>query len=433
MSLSSEEPLKLEPHAGSGRSQAVATRRLSAGSLIVSCEALATVLLPEAKGERCDSCNRISAQLQKCSGCAAYFYCGTTCQALQWQSHHKRMCKRFNKYTLSLSFQALAPHEKLDALLLSHVIAQLDVASVDGDVLSSITSLLPGPVESPVPPIAFSPRIAGSLVRDIYSRFGNNNFVIHSHLTTFGHGIFPLASRLFNHSCLPNAAAKYILSPSKPPKMEVVALREISAGEEICLPYLDPALLQSRQQIFQLSYGFECRCNSCTFLEKVGPIPNPPDDPVQRDELGAKLVQFMKTTPHDGLTLPASSTPFPSDLLPVFHESFITYVAEVFRNASHDGPVASALNSGQTLLVLYRLIYPPNYPQIGMHLLELAKTCWNSVVSEDPDSSSVDRVKRESRVYLDEAKTVLQILGPEGDQDGPLAEIETLDRLLAAA
>jgi hypothetical protein len=71
------------------------------------------------------------------------------------------------------------------------------------------------------------------MVGEMYSRFGNNNFIIHSHLTTFGHGIFPLASRLFNHSCLPNAAAKYILSPSNPPKMEVIALRDIALGEEV--------------------------------------------------------------------------------------------------------------------------------------------------------------------------------------------------------
>jgi hypothetical protein len=141
--------------------------------------------------------------------------------------------RRFNKYTSSLSFQALAAHEKLDALLLSHLVAQLDGVDANDDRLTDIISLLPGPVELALPPIVYSSRIAESVVREMYSRFGNNNFVIHSHLTTFGHGIFPLASRLFNHSCLPNAAAKYILSPSNPPKMEVIAIRDIALGEEV--------------------------------------------------------------------------------------------------------------------------------------------------------------------------------------------------------
>ncbi|KAJ7863102.1 hypothetical protein B0H14DRAFT_2441201 [Mycena olivaceomarginata] len=420
--------IKLEPHEGSGRSQAVARKLLPVGSIIVQCQAHATVLLPEAKSQRCDTCHRISPTLQKCTGCAAYWYCSVDCQTLQWQTHHRRICKRFAKYTASLGYQALAPHEKLDALLLSHLVAQLE--DINDARLATVTSLLPGPVELPVPPISCSPRIPESVVREIYARFGNNNFVIHSHLTTFGHGVFPLASRLFNHSCLPNAAAKYILSASNVPRMDVVALRDIAQGEEICLPYLDPALLQSRQQIFQLTYGFECRCPSCLFFEKVGPIPSPPTDTIQRDELALKLTQFIKATPHDGLTLTAATVSFPNDLLPIFHESFVTYVAQTFRDASHDGPYATALSSGETLLALYRLIYPPNYPQIGMHLLELAKTYWNSIVSENMDLTAESAVKQECRRYLKDAKDILEIFGVEGDEDGPLVEIETLETLL---
>lgn len=68
---------------------------------------------------------------------------------------------------------------------------------------------------------------------ELYSRFGNNNFAIHSHLVTIAHGIFPLASRLFNHSCVPNAAARYIFTESEPVRMDVVVLRDILEGEEV--------------------------------------------------------------------------------------------------------------------------------------------------------------------------------------------------------
>jgi SET and MYND domain-containing protein len=71
------------------------------------------------------------------------------------------------------------------------------------------------------------------LTQDIYSRFHNNNFTIHSHMSTVAHGVFPLASRYFNHSCVPNAAPKYILTPAQPVTMEVVALRDIELGEEV--------------------------------------------------------------------------------------------------------------------------------------------------------------------------------------------------------
>jgi hypothetical protein len=62
-----------------------------------------------------------------------------------------------------------------------------------------------------------------------------------------------------------------------------------------------------------------------------------------------------------------------------------------------------------------------------MHALELAKTYWNSVVvSEDMDVGA----KEDCWVFLKEAKAILEILGPEGDPDGPLAEISTLETLL---
>ncbi|KAJ7069695.1 hypothetical protein C8F01DRAFT_1217270 [Mycena amicta] len=415
--------VQLEPVAGPCRSRAVATENLSAGSCVISCPPLATILLPQEKGRRCDYCHILAPDLRKCSGCAEYLYCGAACQALQWTAHHRRLCKRIGKYAVSTAFQALAEHEKLDAMLLSHTVAQLDGDS--GEALQSVLSLLPAPVEPPLLPIIYaSSRFSSAEVRSLYARFGNNNFVLHTHLTTFGHGVFPLASRYFNHSCLPNAAVKYVLAKCELPRMEVVALRDISEGEEICLPYLDPALLQSRRQIFQLTYGFDCRCDSCRFFGKLGRIPESPSSVDEQNSLAKRLRDFYEDSPFDGLTFTKASPVIPTDLLPVFHESFITHLAETFSNASHDGEYATAISSGGSLLALYRLVYPPNYPQIGMHLLEMAKTCWNSSVTQEI------AYKMEITSYLDEAKRILCILGAEGDVDGPLVEIDTLHNLI---
>ena len=95
--------------------------------------------------------------------------------------------------------------------------------------------LLPGPAEvdtprhcilKPGPP-------SQKLVDNLYARFGNNNFTIHSHLNSIAHGVFPLASRLFNHSCVPNAVARYLFRPGEAVTMEVVSLRDLEAGEEV--------------------------------------------------------------------------------------------------------------------------------------------------------------------------------------------------------
>lgn len=96
-------------------------------------------------------------------------------------------------------------------------------------------SLLPGPVTGkdapPTCPLSASQRPLQS-ASELFSRGGNNNFSIHSHLTTIAHGVFPLASRLFNHSCVPNAVAKYKIAPAKEVVMEIVAIRDIASGEE---------------------------------------------------------------------------------------------------------------------------------------------------------------------------------------------------------
>ena len=160
-------------------------------------------------------------------------------QAVHWRSVHKKMCKRFKEYMSSSRFTGLSHHQQYDALLLSHLVATqstfdppyssgapqartfLSLLATSNEGLEDLDVLLPTP--SPPP----------THLQELYSRFGNNNFSIHSHLNTIGHGVFPLASRLFNHSCVPNAAAKFVLSATEPPTMEVVALRDIKVNEEV--------------------------------------------------------------------------------------------------------------------------------------------------------------------------------------------------------
>ncbi len=145
-------------------------------------------------------------------------------QSRHWPSH-KQICKRWNSFISSNEFQALPPHERLDSALLSYVAS----ASSGDDQLAIFKSLLPGPTHHPPPPTCSPVDGADTL----YDRFGNNNFTIHSHLNSFAHGIFPLSSRLFNHSCAPNAAARYKLVQGQVVTMEVVALRDIPEEEEV--------------------------------------------------------------------------------------------------------------------------------------------------------------------------------------------------------
>jgi hypothetical protein len=66
-----------------------------------------------------------------------------------------------------------------------------------------------------------------------------------------------------------------------------------------------------------------------------------------------------------------------------------------------------------------------------MHLLELAKSAWNKIVTSSHMNTEAEKVLGEQvRVFLYLSRNILTIFGPEGDEGGPLREVETLQTLL---
>lgn len=118
--------------------------------------------------------------------------------------------------------------------------------------------------------------------------------------------------------------------------------------------------------MFDLTYGFRCRCSSCQFVETLGPIPSPPSKPDQFRTTAEMIREFVgvNNLNHSGLpSRPQKALPRP--LLCIFHEAYLSNLSETFSKASHEGQYDLALDSGLTLLALYIMIYPVNYPQIG--------------------------------------------------------------------
>ncbi|KAF8557564.1 hypothetical protein OG21DRAFT_1406979 [Imleria badia] len=445
------ENLSLQHHP-TARDKAVSTCCLSAGTVILSVRSLTSLLLPNEKGRRCDFCHSLAPQdrghLQRCTGCASYWYCDSKCQTSHWRTH-KKYCKNFNAFCASLQFNQLESHQRLDALLLTHLLAECSARGTetkkgDDPGLSIFMSLLPGPVASQdaPPPPPSCPLLTShrpvQTASELFSRFGNNNFSIHSHMTTLAHGVFPLASRLFNHSCVPNAIAKYRIAPAKEVVMEIVAIRVIAPGEEICIPYVDPALVETRQHMFRFTYGFMCTCPSCTAF-KLLDISQPVPEKSALESLSSRLCEFVFPDSHpDAIRLPSSQVHLetvPAEILRIFRESCLTSLCESFSAFSHDGPFESALKIGLTILAFYVVIYPPNYPQIGMHLLEMAKTAWNAFITMEGAGPLTRpaglKLLAQVRAYLELSNPVWTVIGPEGDEGGPLAEIQVLERLLS--
>ena len=141
---------------------------------------------------------------------------------------------------MSKTYEALSDDQMMDCSVLSQLVAKIALQRPEyAASILTFESLLPSPHELEAPPLVPMKRVDLPLlsrVPALYQRFPNNNHVIQIHLRAIGVAILPLTSRLLNHSCSPNAVLRYILSPSQKPRAEVVAIREISEGEEVRLP-----------------------------------------------------------------------------------------------------------------------------------------------------------------------------------------------------
>ena len=83
------------------------------------------------------------------------------------------------------------------------------------------------------------------------------------HGIKIGVGLFPLHARI-NHSCQPNASLYFSCAPPERPRVHARLLRNIAAGEEITITYIDLfAPRRTRRAELRRRYKFECCCNRC--------------------------------------------------------------------------------------------------------------------------------------------------------------------------
>ncbi|ETN67879.1 SET and MYND domain-containing protein 5 [Anopheles darlingi] len=98
------------------------------------------------------------------------------------------------------------------------------------------------------------------LIDELYNKMDE---VVGTFLNNEGSALYAMQSKI-NHSCTPNAE---IVFPKSNHVLALRALRDLAAGEEICISYLDECNLQrsrhSRQKNLREYYLFECQCERC--------------------------------------------------------------------------------------------------------------------------------------------------------------------------
>lgn len=85
---------------------------------------------------------------------------------------------------------------------------------------------------------------------------------------SIGFGLYWTLSRV-NHSCSPNALQTFRLGISGTlPSVQLTISREVEAGNEILISYIDEDQPKSaRQALLQKSYNFQCNCSRCCHRE----------------------------------------------------------------------------------------------------------------------------------------------------------------------
>ncbi|KAG6379628.1 hypothetical protein JVT61DRAFT_10144 [Boletus reticuloceps] len=260
------------------------------GSVILSIDAHVVVLSNQHLDSHCSSCAKAASTSpsMRCSGCGTLRYCNSGCQKADW-SLHKHECKALKRWAETAPSAALGvPNDAVRCLgrilwqmksnglnsgwskeiqtMQSHKVSLQHSASVEThthlahSVVRYLGLTAPSDLEE------YGILSTGDLVNMI-SRFITNAIALTSpSLTPIGAIVSPLAA-LTNHSCLPNAIVVFPRggkTKMKESVMDVIALRDIAAGEEVLMTYVDTTLPKAqRQQVLTETYNFTCQCPLC--------------------------------------------------------------------------------------------------------------------------------------------------------------------------
>ncbi|KZO97035.1 hypothetical protein CALVIDRAFT_597766 [Calocera viscosa TUFC12733] len=357
------------------------------------------------------------------------WYCDAQCLKRLRDAHHMRLCPSLQILLNALQAQVSGDAEacrlaRKDVLLVLQLVAILYSTSEAQDLIprgvtdpptlpidffnpaSVFAHLLPAkdPPRFPVP-YPFFPLVSdlprpGQRHRDkillyLASRFHNNNFGCWtSDMEPLADGIFPVASRLFNHSCRPNCVVIYEITEEKGLVMELKAIRPIAKGEEVTISYVDPAIwLGARRSLLKMNYDFLCECPKCKAEEQQKLWTSSTWlTSEERASASVELIGLMLSLkPEQKLTAQTPACPLvpqsrgieemPRSVLPMFNSTHLPEVAQRFSDQAHEGTHKAAVHNGKLLLAIYFVHYTSYWPMIGLHCFELSKTMWNYYIA----------------------------------------------------
>jgi SET and MYND domain-containing protein len=250
-----------------------ATKAFSPGDLVFSASPLVSILRPKNLSRYCSNCfaagNEIGS-LKRCSQCKYVYYCSEPCQKSHW-IEHKEECQSLvkihpNRPTETLLLMARLLREKQKQSLLKRDY-QTGQRWEDVEFLNSYRENFS---EEQVLNFAQMSMLMQQLVDpkcmlnatemlNLFSKFSTNNFnITNPEMQPIGIGLYPTAA-LLNHSCSPNCVVVFDGT-----KIKVRAIQNVAVGEEVTIPYVEVGVAkEERQKDLQDHFYFTCQCNKC--------------------------------------------------------------------------------------------------------------------------------------------------------------------------
>lgn len=245
------------------------------GEVIISQEPYVSVPNKSLVDSRCDGCFT-SSNLKKCSACHVVWYCGSTCQKLDWKLHRLE-CQALSTLDKDRR-KSVTPSIRLMVKLYLRRKLQSEkvIPSTATDNYNLVEALVSHMSEIDEKQLVLYAQMANIVnfilqwpqinIKDIaenFSKFAcNAHTICDSELRPLGTGLYPVIS-IINHSCLPNSVLVF------EGRLAVIrAVKHIPQGDEVLISYIETAgSTMTRQKALKEQYLFTCTCPRCI---KVG-------------------------------------------------------------------------------------------------------------------------------------------------------------------
>ncbi|KAM7252931.1 hypothetical protein ACFE04_025549 [Oxalis oulophora] len=274
----------------------VTTKDFNPGEVIISQEPY--VCVPNTNTSpvnKCDGCFASTSSIKKCSACHTVYYCGSSCQKLEWKLHRLEclaLCTlpKDKRKSLTPTIRLMLKLYLRRKLQNDNIIPRTDMDNYDLVValvshMSKIDEkqlVLYAQMANLVNSILQLPENSIKEIAENFSKFAcNAHTICDSELKPLGTGLYPVIS-IINHSCLPNAVLVFHGRSAV-----VRAVQHIPKGSEqgkansyyslafykVLISYIETAgSTSTRQKALQEQYLFTCDCPRCIKLGQLDDI-----------------------------------------------------------------------------------------------------------------------------------------------------------------